>query len=387
MNVKHNDAGELGIISLQSAAALGRMINAHIVKMRTSKNYFAKDPYLPKSFEIAIEETRFTNGEAKVRLNETVRGKDIYIIADVGNYSCSYDMYGMVHHYAPDEHFQDIKRTIAAIGGKSNRMTVVTPLLYESRQHRRRGRESLDCAVALQELTAMGVKDIISFDVHDPAVQNAIPYASFENIYPTYDIVKAIIERERDMIFDKDHMIVISPDTGAADRAIYYASVLGLDVGTFYKRRNYDVVESGRNKIVAHGYMGSGVSGKDVLIVDDMIATGDSVIELAADLKARGAKRIYIAATFSLFTKGLKIFDDACEKKLLNKVYSTNLSYLSPAVIDAPWHETVDMSGYMAKLIDHLNYNLSIEPLLDATQGIKVLLEKKARGELDEVRF
>jgi ribose-phosphate pyrophosphokinase len=375
----------LGIISLKSAAALGGMINAHLIKMRSSENYFLKDPYLPESFQIAIEEARFTNGEAKVRLNETVRGKDIFIIADVGNYSCTYDMYGMVHHYGPDEHYQDIKRTIAAIGGKSNRITVVTPLLYESRQHRRRGRESLDCAVALQELTAMGVKDIISFDVHDPAVQNAIPYASFENIYPTYDIVKAIIERERDMIFDKKHTIVISPDTGAADRAIYYATVLGLDVGTFYKRRNYDVVESGRNKIEAHGYMGADVSDKDILIVDDIIATGDSVIDLTADLKRRGAKKIFIAATFSLFTKGLQIFDEASAKGLIDKVYSTNLSYLSPAAIDAPWHETVDMSEYTAKLIDHLNYNLSIEPLLDATLGIKTLLEQKARGELNEI--
>ena len=280
---------ELGIIALESCRELGEQVNKIIQQKRNTE----------ESLLIPTNEIRFSNGEGKVKLPETVRGKDIYILCDVGNYSCTYKMFGFTNHKGPDEHFQDIKRTVSAIRGKAARITVIMPLLYQSRQHRRKGRESLDCALALQELERLGVDEILTFDVHDPNVQNAIPLLSFENLYPTYDIVKSLISNEDTLSLDKEKLLVISPDTGAMDRAIYYSSVLGVDVGLFYKRRDHSTVVNGKNPIVEHEYMGREVEGKDVLIVDDMIASGESVLDIALELKKRNAKNVYVATTFA----------------------------------------------------------------------------------------
>ena len=311
---------ELGIIALESCRELGEQVNKIIQQKRNTE----------ESLLIPTNEIRFSNGEGKVKLPETVRGKDIYILCDVGNYSCTYKMFGFTNHKGPDEHFQDIKRTVSAIRGKAARITVIMPLLYQSRQHRRKGRESLDCALALQELERLGVDEILTFDVHDPNVQNAIPLLSFENLYPTYDIVKSLISNEDTLSLDKEKLLVISPDTGAMDRAIYYSSVLGVDVGLFYKRRDHSTVVNGKNPIVEHEYMGREVEGKDVLIVDDMIASGESVLDIALELKKRNAKNVYVATTFAFFTEGLEKFNEYYSDGIIAKVYSTNLTYISP---------------------------------------------------------
>lgn len=311
---------ELGIIALESCRELGEQVNKIIQQKRNTE----------ESLLIPTNEIRFSNGEGKVKLPETVRGKDIYILCDVGNYSCTYKMFGFTNHKGPDEHFQDIKRTVSAIRGKAARITVIMPLLYQSRQHRRKGRESLDCALALQELERLGVDEILTFDVHDTNVQNAIPLLSFENLYPTYDIVKSLISNEDTLSLDKEKLLVISPDTGAMDRAIYYSSVLGVDVGLFYKRRDHSTVVNGKNPIVEHEYMGREVEGKDVLIVDDMIASGESVLDIALELKKRNAKNVYVATTFAFFTEGLEKFNEYYSDGIIAKVYSTNLTYISP---------------------------------------------------------
>src|SRR5471030_764859 len=318
---------ELGIIALESCTALANAIDQYIQKNRNCT----------ESVLIPLEEIRFSNGEGKVRISESVRGKDIYILCDVGNYSCTYKMFGIANHKGTDEHFQDIKRTVAAIRGKAARITVIMPLLYESRQHRRKGRESLDCALSLQELERLGVDEILTFDVHDPNIQNAIPLLYFENIYPTYDIVKALILNEKSLELDKEKLLVISPDTGAMDRAIYYSSVLCVDVGLFYKRRDHSRIVNGKNPIVQHEYMGRDVSGKDVLIVDDMIASGESVLDIAKELKGRNVRNVYVASTFGFFTEGLEKFDKAYEDGLITKIYSTNLTYIPQALDNAKW--------------------------------------------------
>jgi len=357
---------ELGIIALESSTELGNAIDKYIQNSRNCT----------ESFLIPIDEIRFSNGEGKVKIAETVRGKDIYILCDVGNYSCTYKMFGISNHKGPDEHFQDIKRTVAAIRGKAARITVIMPLLYESRQHRRKGRESLDCALALQELERLGVDEIITFDVHDPNIQNAIPLLSFENIYPTYDIVKAIISNEKSLELDKEKLLVISPDTGAMDRAIYYSSTLGVDVGLFYKRRDHSTIVNGKNPIVQHEYVGREVSGKDVLIVDDMIASGESVLDIAKELKERNAKNVYVAATFAFFTEGLEKINKAYEDGLIARIYSTNLSYISQELQDAVWFEGVDLSELSARIINRLNHGRSIAKYMDATRIIQSLLNK-----------
>jgi len=375
-NIIYKAQGRLGLITLESALGLGDLVDKHLIRRRNNKNHFATESFNPDSFKINIKESRFANGEAKVKLDETVRGRDIYILCDIGNYSCTYQLYGHENLKGPDEHFQDIKRTIAAVGGKSNRTTVIMPLLYASRQHTRKGRESLDCAMALQELYHLGITDILTFDVHDPNIQNAIPLSSFENIYPTYEIVKTMLETERDFINDKESMIVIAPDTGAMDRAIYYASVLKLDVGMFYKRRDFTKIVKGKNPIVEHSYMGTDIAGKDALIVDDMIASGESVLDVARELKKRKANKIYVATAFGMFTEGLETFNKAYEEELITRVFSTNLTYISPKLENAEWHKSVDMSGYLAKIIDYLNYNKSLAPLLDSSYGINELIIK-----------
>lgn len=363
--------GQLGIIALESCKELGHKVDKYLQEKRKGTS---EDDH--KSFLITTDEIRFSNGEGKVRLEETVRGKDIYILCDVGNYSCTYEMFGITHHMGPDEHFQDIKRTISAIGGKARRVTVIMPMLYESRQHKRKGRESLDCALALQELERLGVRDIYTFDVHDPNVHNAIPLLTFENLYPTYDIVKAFIKQE-DLEIDKSKMITISPDTGAMDRAIYYSSVMGLDIGLFYKRRDYTTVIKGKNPIVQHEYIGKDVAGMDVLIVDDMIASGESIFDIVKELKKRKAKRVFVATTFALFTEGINKFDDFYKQGLIDRVYSTNLTYVPAQVKGAEWFREVDMSDFMATVIDYINSDRSISPLIDATQNIKQLVSDR----------
>ena len=356
---------ELGIIALESCRELGEQVNKIIQQKRN----------IEESLLIPTNEIRFSNGEGKVKLPETVRGKDIYILCDVGNYSCTYKMFGFTNHKGPDEHFQDIKRTVSAIRGKAARITVIMPLLYQSRQHRRKGRESLDCALALQELERLGVDEILTFDVHDPNVQNAIPLLSFENLYPTYDIVKSLISNEDTLSLDKEKLLVISPDTGAMDRAIYYSSVLGVDVGLFYKRRDHSTVVNGKNPIVEHEYMGREVEGKDVLIVDDMIASGESVLDIALELKKRNAKNVYVATTFAFFTEGLEKFNEYYSDGIITKVYSTNLTYISPELREAKWFNAVDMSEFLSRIINRLNYGKSIAKYMDATRIIRSLLK------------
>lgn len=364
----NNSNGELGIIALESCKELGKKIDEHIkLKRKTDK-----------SFLVPIQEIRFSNGEGKVKLPESVRGKDIYILCDIGNYSCTYNMFGIENHKGPDEHFQDIKRTVSAIRGKAKRITVIMPLLYESRQHRRKGRESLDCALALQELERLGVQEVLTFDAHDPNVQNAIPLMSFENLYPTYDIVKTIITEEKEIkIKNEDNMLVISPDTGAMDRAIYYSSVLGVDVGMFYKRRDHSTVVNGKNPIVKHEYMGRDVENQDVLIVDDMIASGESVLDIARELKNRKARNIYVATTFAFFTEGLDKFKKYYEDGTLARVYSTNLTYISPELKKAEWFREVDMSDLLSIIINKLNRDLSIAKFMDATYLLHELLNNR----------
>ncbi len=361
--------GQMGIIALQSCKELGIKIDNYLQEMRQDNS-----GNVPKTFLISTEEIRFSNGEGKVKLEETVRGKDIYILCDIGNYSCTYKMYGFTNHMGPDEHFQDIKRVVSAMGGKARRVTVIMPLLYEGRQHRRKGRESLDCAMALQELERLGVNDIYSFDVHDPNVQNAVPLLSFQNLYPTHEIIKKFITEEEDLRIDKSKMITISPDTGAMDRAIYYSSVLGLDIGLFYKRRDHSEVIGGKNPIIQHEYIGRDVEGMDALVIDDMIASGESIFDIAKELKKRKARKIYVATTFALFTEGISKFNKYYGEGLIDRVYSTNLTYLPEEVRKSPWFKEVDMSQYLATIMHYVNLDKSISPLTNAAKMIKEIL-------------
>lgn len=365
--------GQIGIISLESSRELGEKINSYLIKERDENNF--NGPY-QESYMIPVKEIRFSNGEGKIVLEDTARGKDIYIISDIGNYSCTYEMFGFENHKSPDDHFQDIKRVLSALGGKARRITVIMPLLYSSRQHRRKGRESLDCAIALQELERLGVQDIITFDVHDPNVQNSIPLISFDNLYPTYAIVKALINEEKELINDKNKFLVISPDTGAMDRAIYYSSVLGLDIGLFYKRRDYSTVISGKNPIVQHEYMGRSIEGQNVIIVDDMIASGESIFDIVREVKKRGANKIFVATTFALFTEGINKFNELYKSGLIEKVYSTNLTYIPDDIKKSEWLREVDLSSFIAKIIDCLNNGMSIQHLLDATEKISKLVNR-----------
>ncbi|MBK5241885.1 ribose-phosphate pyrophosphokinase [Clostridium sp.] len=369
----------IGIMALESSSELSNSINDILMKKRMeyvseSVNYAQGED---NSFLIKMKDIRFSNGEGKIIIEDTVRGKDIFILCDVGNYSCTYKMFGFENHKSPDDHFQDLKRVLSALGGKARRITVIMPLLYASRQHKRKHRESLDCAMGLKELEKLGVNDIITFDVHDPNVQNAIPLISFDNLYPTYEIVKMILQEEPDLLIDKTKMLVISPDTGAMDRAVYYSSVLGLDIGLFYKRRDHSKVVNGRNPIVQHEYMGREVEGQDVLIVDDMIASGESVFDIVLELKKRKANRIFVTATFALFTEGIEKFNKFYEEGLIEKIYSTNLTYLPKEVKEAKWFREADMSQFIADIIDNLNYDRSIAPLLDVTNRIKNLLNNR----------
>jgi len=373
--------GDLGIIALKSSDKLGENLDQCLVTKR-KKMSARKDNGIRKaqdSYLIEFKNPRFANGEAKLTLQETVRGKDVYIIADIGNHGCSYEMFGQETPMGPDEHYQDIKRAISAIKGNARRISVIMPMLYASRQHKRKGRESLDCAMALKELNTLGVENIITFDAHDSRVENAVPF-SFENLYPTYEIIEKLLEVESGLEPDEDNMLVISPDTGAMDRALYYAEALKLDVGLFYKRRDQTTIIDGRNPIVKHEYMGGELAGKDVLIVDDMISSGESIMELAEELKKREVRNIYVAVTFALFTEGIKKVGDFHERGLIDNILATNLTYIPPEVEEKDWFTPVDMSDFMATLINRLNFDRPISPMFDATEKIGQLMEERFDG-------
>jgi ribose-phosphate pyrophosphokinase len=372
--------GQLGIIVHESCKELGEKIDDYIVKRRREEFASSCSEYhveeIKDSYIIDNDIIRFANGEAKGHLKESIRGKDIYILADIGNYNVTYNMFGVENRMSPDDHFQDIKRLISAIAGKARRIHVIMPLLYESRQDKRNSRESLDCAMALQELENLGVENIFTFDAHETRVQNAIPQTGFESLHSTYQIIKAMHRVDDQICFDKDEMMVISPDTGAMDRAIYYASVLGLDVGLFYKRRDYKKIIDGRNPIIQHEYMGAEVAGKDILIVDDMIASGGSVFDIARELKKKKARNVYVAVSFTFFTNGIEKMDEYYEKGYISKLFSTNMTYIPQKFKDAEWFEEVDMSKMISLLIDTVNYDDSVSPLLDATNKIKKIVGK-----------
>lgn len=373
--------GELGIIALKSCETLGNKINDHIVEWRQEREHaHSGNPllkeYAKSSYLINSAVPRFGSGEAKGIINESVRGDDLYILVDVCNYSLTYSLCGYTNHMSPDDHFQDLKRIIAAVGGKAKRINVIMPFLYESRQHKRTSRESLDCALALQELVKMGVDNILTFDAHDPRVQNAIPLHGFETIQPVYQFIKGFFRAIPDFKTDSDHLMIISPDEGASSRAIYMANILGVDMGMFYKRRDYAHIVNGRNPIVAHEFLGSDINGKDVVILDDMISSGDSMIDVAKQLKKRNAGRILLCATFGLFTNGLEKFDRAYEEGLFDALLTTNLVYQTPELLQRSYYTNVDMSKYIALLIDTLNHDGSISELLNPTDRINNFLSK-----------
>lgn len=373
--------GTLGILALESSLDMGKRVNDYIVdwrKDRAAQNATASTfaGYNRDSFLIDSACPRFGSGEAKGIINESVRGDDLYLLVDVCNYSLTYTVCGHTNHMSPDDHYQDLKRIIAAVGGKARRITVIMPFLYESRQHRRSARESLDCAMALHELTQMGVESIITFDAHDPRVQNAIPLNSFETVQPTYQFIKALLKNVPDLKVDADHLMVISPDEGAMGRAIYFGNVAGVDVGTFYKRRDYTKIVEGRNPIIAHEFLGADVSGKDVVVIDDMISSGESMIDVATELKRRNANRIFVASTFGLFTNGLEKFDEAYKSGLIYRVMTTNLVYQPEELLQREYYINVDMSKYIALLIDTLNHDSSIAEYLNPTERIERILKK-----------
>ena len=364
--------GSLGIIPLKSCAALGEKVNNYLVEWRnrrsdsTNLNGYKKDSYI-----VPVETPRFGSGEAKAVINSSVRGNDLFIMVDVVNNSLTYKMGGFINHMSPDDHYADVKRVIAAASGKARRINVIMPFLYESRQHRKTARESLDCAYMLQELVAMGVDNIITFDAHDPRVQNSIPLNGFESVSCTYQFIKYLLLNISDLTIDSDHMMVISPDEGGMGRAVYFANILGLDMGMFYKRRDYTKVVDGRNPIVAHEFLGSNVEGKDVIIIDDMISSGESMLEVAAELKARKAKRVFCATTFGLFTDGFEKFDQAHKDGIIDKVLTTNLIYQPEELLEKPWYINVDVSKYIALIIDTINHDASISNLLTPVDRIQ----------------
>jgi len=372
--------GELGIIALESCKELGQKVNDYIVDWRRERDLDQSQAlhfsgYASENFLLDAKCSRFGSGEAKGEIRESVRGKDLFLLVDVTNYNIKYSLCGHENRMSPDDHYSDLKRIIAAAAGKARRINVIMPFLYESRQHRRSARESLDCALALQELRSMGVENIITFDAHDPRVQNAIPLSGFDNVQPTYQFIKALCKNVPDICLDNDHLMIISPDEGAMGRAVYYANVLGVDVGMFYKRRDYTKIVKGRNPIIAHEFLGSSVEGKDVFIIDDMISSGESMLDVARALKARKAKRVFVASTFGLFTNGLASFDKYYEEGLINKVLTTNVIYQTPELLEKPYYVNVDLSKYVALLIDTLNHDHSISKLLDPYDKIDALVE------------
>lgn len=371
----------LKIAALDSCKELGQKVNDYIVSFR--QNAVEKWPdsasianYRLENYLVDSACPRFGSGEAKGMLRESIRGTDLFIMVDVCNYSLTYSVNGHKNHMSPDDHYQDLKRIISAATGKARRINVIMPFLYESRQHKRTKRESLDCAFALEELTAMGVSNIITFDAHDPRVQNAIPLKGFDNFTPPYQFMKALLRAEPDLKVDKDHLMIISPDEGAMHRAVYFSNVLGVDMGMFYKRRDYSTIVNGKNPIVAHEFLGDDLAGKNAIIIDDMISSGESMIDVATELKKRKANRIFVVATFGLFTNGLEKFDKAVEDGTIYRVVTTNLTYQTPELLSRPYYINCDMSKYIAYIIDTLNHDASISELLDPNERIQKLIKK-----------
>ena len=373
--------GALGLIPLKSCEELGARVDQYLVGWREKrehahKNEVAFKGYHRDSYIISTSVPRFGTGEAKGVINESVRGYDLYLMVDVTNYSLTYSVSGHENHMSPDDHYADLKRIIAAVGGKARRITAIIPFLYESRQHKRTARESLDCALALQELTAMGVDNIITFDAHDPRVQNAIPLKGFETVQPAYQFIKGILKSCDDLKLDNDHLMIISPDEGGTNRAVYLANVLGVDMGMFYKRRDYSTVVNGKNPIVAHEFLGEHLDGKDEIIIDDMIASGESMLDVAKQIKDRGANRVFVCTTFGLFTDGFEKFDEYYEKGYIDRVITTNLTYLPAEAKEKPYFLIADMSKFIALIIDSMNHDISIGKVMDPTEKIHRLLEK-----------
>ncbi len=366
-----NRVAPLGIVSLEGANELSDKIEAHLVR-------WAKEAGMDvDSFRIQSNCPRFSSGDGKGIITDTVRGLDLFFIVDVGNYSCTYNYFGRENRMSPDDHFQDLKRLIQAAMGKAHRINVIMPVLYGGRQHRRNYRESLDCAVALQELQAMGVENVVTFDAHDPRVQNAVPLMSFDNLMPSYQVLKAMFRNFPDLSTDRNDFMIVSPDEGALSRNMYYASVLGVDMGMFYKRRDYSRMVDGHNPIVAHEYLGSSVEGKDVFIADDIISSGESMLDIAYNLKARNAKRIFTYATYAIFTNGLEAFDKAYREGYINGVFGSNLTYRTEELKNRPWFYEVDVSKYIAYFISALNHDISVSSLIDPHEKISALLEKR----------
>ena len=375
----------LKIAALESCKDLAEKVDQYIVSFRKNSLHDFLDPAIYSSYEadsyLAKNSCpRFGSGEAKGMFGESIRGKDLFIMVDVCNYSLTYTVNGHINHMSPDDHYQDLKRIISASTGKAHRVNVIMPFLYESRQHKRTKRESLDCAMALEELTAMGVSNILTFDAHDPRVQNAIPLNGFDSFNPLYQFIKALFKAEPDLKADKDHLMIISPDEGAMQRAVYFSNVLGVDMGMFYKRRDYSTVVNGKNPIVAHEFLGDDVTGKDVLIVDDMISSGESMLDVAKQLKERKAGRVFVCTTFGLFTDGFDKFDEYYNKGYISKVITTNLTYLPPELYEKPYFVKADMSKFIALIIDSLNHDVPISSVISPTDKIHALLEKREKG-------
>ena len=371
----------LKLIVLDSAARLGKQVNNYLVNFRRDvKNIAKNDPafegYVSDNYIADATCYRFGTGEGKGVISESVRGKDLFILVDVCNHSISYTMNGYTNYKSPDDHYQDLKRIISAVNGKAHRINVIMPFLYEGRQHKRNGRESLDCAYAIEELSSMGVNNFITFDAHDPRVQNAEPLCGFDNITAPDILARALLRSENDLLIDKDHLIVISPDEGALDRAVYFANVLGVDTGMFYKRRDYSKIVNGKNPIVAHEFLGDNIDGKDVIIMDDMIASGGSMIDTAKQLKAMNAKRVYLCATFGLFTEGLSKFDEAYEKCYFDKIVTTNLTYQIPELKSRPYYVEADMSKMIASIVDFMNHDSSMSNVYPSAEKIHEILER-----------
>lgn len=388
ININSIPIGPLGIIGMPGCEELTDKIDKYLVKWRKTQaqehaETIAFYGYQRNTYKIDISVPRFGSGEGKGVIENTVRGYDIYIICDVFNYSCTYEMYGQTVCKSPDDHFADLKRVIHALSSKPKRISVIMPMLYEGRQHKRSSRESLDCAMALQELVNMGVDNIITFDAHDKRVQNSIPDKSFENVMPTYQMIKALVNNIDDLSINKDHLMIISPDEGAMQRCIYFATQLGVNLGMFYKRRDYTRIVNGRNPIVEHQYLGDSVEGKDIIIVDDMISSGESMLEVATKLKALGCKRIFVCTTFGLFCNGLDVFDKAYSDGIIYRVFTTNGVYQSPELLSREWYVSVELSKYTAYFIDTLNHDMSVSSLLDSSDRIKNILIKKGLKEAD----
>ena len=374
-SITHLQVANLGLMATDSASELGKKVHRHLKKLYSRLEGPQKDA---DSFLVGVSCPRFQTGDAKAVIGQSVRGMDVYLLTDVGNYNCTYSMFGHPVPMSPDDHYQDLKRAIEAIGGKAHRITVIMPILYGGRQHRRTSRESLDCAVALQELRNMGVHSIITFDAHDPRVQNAVPLMGFDNVMPSYQTLKALLHHVPDIVINKDSFMVVSPDEGAIDRNVYYASVLGVDMGMYYKRRDYSRIVNGRNPIVAHEFLGNDIHGKDVFVYDDIISSGDSMLDIAYDLRKRGAGRIFAGCTYALFTEGVDKFTEAVEKGYLSGVLSTNLTYRRPELLEAPWYYEVDVSKYVAYFIASMNHDMSISLLLDPLTKINDLVARHA---------